>query len=173
MKNRLTSLALLLTLTFSSQALELNTIPKTVVLDGDNGGKVTDESFSTAEIKDKVFIMFYVDPDEKDTNEEFSQALKAESFDRSKFASLAVINLAATWKPNFVIESILKSKQEEFPHTIYAKDKESVFVKEWDLEDDNSDILVFNQKGEVIFYHAGKVDEKMTQDVIALIKSNL
>ena len=43
--------------------------------------------------------------------------------------SVAVINLAATWKPNSIIGLILSSKQKEFPKTIYVEDENSKLVK--------------------------------------------
>ena len=121
-------------------------------------------------MKDKVHVVFYVDPDEKDVNEAFADALKAAGLDRSKFASVAIVNLAATWKPNIIIEAILKSKQKKFPHTIYVKDKNKVLVKEWDLKDDSSDILVFDNEGKLLYSHAGKLGTDEIKKVITLIK---
>jgi len=53
----------------------------------------------------KVYVLFYVDPDEKDTNNEASDALDREKFPSEKFQTVGIINMAATWLPNFAISS--------------------------------------------------------------------
>jgi len=155
-------------------AIDVGEVPKNVTISGDDGGSVVDNSaWSASSIKDKVYVMFYVDPDEKDTNEEFSHALKAKHYDRANYGSIAIVNLAATWKPNFIIESILKSKQEEFPDTIYVKDKNKVLVKEWGIADDASDILIFSKTGKVLFYKVGAMSKEDMQKAFKIIKENL
>lgn len=173
MKIKTAALAILLTLNLS--ALTLGEVPKSIVLDGENGSLVDGEkAWNSKSIRENVFVMFYVDPDKKDDNEHYTQALK--KFKEEKdlhFQSIAIVNLAATWKPNFVIEKILASKQEEFPNTIYVKDKKSVLVKEWNLEDDASNIIIFNKKGEMIFSKSGPMSEIDTQKSFKLIEESL
>jgi hypothetical protein len=172
MKATLLLTALLISLNLS--ALELEQKPQEAIISGENGGLVLDGSqWSSKSIKEKVYVMFYVDPDEKDLNEHFSQALKKKHYDEKYFGSIAIINLAATWKPNFIIEKILKSKQEEFPRTIYVKDKNKILVKEWKLADDSSDILLFNRDGKLLFYKAGAMNEKDMQKIFMLIEENI
>ena len=155
-------------------AVTVGQVPSEVVIENDNGGMVLDGSaWNSSTITDKVYVMFYVDPDEKDTNNEFSATLKEKKYDRSDYGSLAIINLAASWKPNFVIESILESKQEEFPDTIYVKDKNSVLVNEWKVEDDASNILIFSKRGEVLFYKSGKMNEEDIEKALKIIEENL
>jgi len=158
----------------SLSALTVGEMPKNVSISGDDGGMVVDGSlWNSSTIKDKVFVMFYVDPDEKDVNEHYSQALKAEKEAKKlSFQSIAVINLAATWKPNFVIESILKDKQEEFPTTIYVKDKNSVLVKEWEIDDDASNILIFSNEGKLLFYKSGAMSPEDIEKSFQIIKDN-
>ncbi|MDF1884006.1 transcriptional regulator [Sulfurimonas sp. SAG-AH-194-C21] len=173
MKMKLLLVALLATLNLS--AITVGEIPKTVTIEGENGGNITDNSaWSSSSIKGNVYVVFYVDPDEKDTNDHFSQALKKKDYRKiGAFGSMAIINLAATWKPNFIIESILKDKQEEFKKTIYVKDKNSVLVNEWEVADDASNILIFDKTGKLLFYKSGRMsDEDMTK-AFSLIEANL
>ncbi len=168
--------ALLSTLmAMSLSALSVGEVPKAVTISGDNGGLVKGEgeSWNSQSIKEKVYVMFYVDPDEKDTNNHFSAALKAKKYDRANYGSLAIINLAATWKPNFAIESILKDKQIEFPDTIYVKDKSSVLVKEWEVADDASNIIIFAKNGKVLFHKDGALSEADMNEAFKLIEDNL
>jgi len=154
-------------------AITVGEIPKNITLDGNNGGKVNGESWNLSSIKDRVHVMFYIDPDEKDTNVVFSKALKEKKYDRTNYGSIAVVNLTATWKPDFIIESLLKSKQEEFPDTIYVKDKNSVLVNKWKLEDDSSEILLFSKDSKLLFYHSGKMSDKNIQEILRLINKNI
>ncbi len=161
-------LLITLIMTLNLYAITVGEIPKHITIDEDRGGLISDESiWDSATIRDKVIVMFYVDPDEKDINSHFSKKLKAQNYDKSRFGSIAIINLAATWKPNFILEGILKDKQIEFPDTLYVKDKKSVLVKEWDLEDDASNILIFSSYGELLFYRSGAMDEA---DIIKALK---
>jgi hypothetical protein len=155
--------------TITTFALTIGEVPKKIILDKNSGGCVDGTTWNSQTIKDKVYVMFYVDPDEKDTNNDFSEALKAQGYDRRKFASIAIVNLAATWMPNFAIEASLKSKQKEYPHTIYVKDKQKILVKKWHLKDDSSNIIVFGRSGKVIYTHSGKLNHFEITKVIRMI----
>jgi len=157
----------------STMAIELGKVPSNVVIDGENGGNVNGKAWNSSMLKGKIYTVFYVDPDEKDLNNPLANALKARKFDRKKVNSVAIINLAATWLPNIVIEAKLKNKQKKFPNTVYVKDKKKILVKEWNLADDNSDILIFNQKGELIYKKFGEVSASEIKKLIALIEKNL
>ena len=172
---KLHTITLSLIMTLSLSALTIGNTPKTITIEGDNGGLVKDDgaAWNSSMLKNKVSVMFYVDPDEKDTNSHFTAALKEKKYDRANYRSLAVINLAATWKPNFAIESVLKEKQVEFPDTIYVKDKKSVLVKEWEVADDASNILIFSKNGKLLFYKSGAMSEDDMANAFSLIEQNL
>ena len=154
-------------------AVELGKVPVKVTISGENGGKIDGTPWNSSMLKGKIYTLFYVDPDKKDLNNALANALKARKFDRKKVNSLAIINLAATWMPNALIESKLKDKQKNFPDTLYVKDKKKTLVKKWKLADDNSDILIFDQKGKLIYKKFGKVTAKEIPEVIKLIEKNL
>ena len=157
----------------SAMALELGQVPSDVVIDGENGGNVNGKAWNSSMLKGKIYTVFYVDPDERDLNNPLADALKARKFDRKKVNSVAIVNLAATWLPNMILEAKLKEKQKKFPDTVYVKDKKKILVKEWNLADDNSDILIFDQKGKLIYKKFGEVSASEIKKVIALIEKNL
>ncbi len=165
-------LSLLLTVS-SLFAIETGKVPSVVVIDGKDGGTVEGKAWSSAMLKDKVTVLFYVDPDERDANKALTQALKSKHFDRNKYRSVAILNLAATWMPNAILESKLKSKQKEFPDTVYINDKNKVLVKKWSLKDDSSDILVFDKSGKLIYKKFGKLSQKEIDNVVTLIEKSL
>jgi len=157
----------------SVMAIELGQVPSNIVIDGENGGNVNGKAWNSSMLKGKIYTVFYVDPDERDLNNPLADTLKARKFDRKKVNSVAIVNLAATWLPNMILEAKLKEKQKKFPDTVYVKDKKKILVKEWNLADDNSDILIFNQKGKLIYKKFGEVSESEIKKVIALIEKNL
>ena len=168
----LLAIALLLPLSIFA-ALPLGKVPPVVMLQGDDGGRVDGSPWSSEEISGKVFIMFYVDPDEKNLNDHVSLRLKEESFSPNHFASIAVINMDATWLPNSMIASSLKEKQKEFPLTTYVKDMEKVLVDKWNLGDDTSNVVAFDSKGQVIFSKDGKLSASEVDTLISSIKAKL
>ncbi len=170
MKKLLTTL---LIATVSTFALNLGEIPKEVTLSGEDGGRVDGTEWNSNMLRDKLYVLFYVDPDKKDDNEAFIDALHEKNYDKEKYGSVAIINLKATWLPNFAIEQKLKSKQEEFPHTIYAKDKTKFLVQEWGLVDDASNVLIFDKEGKLIYQHNGLMEKDEMQSVFELIEKNL
>jgi YtfJ family uncharacterized protein len=154
-------------------AIERGGVPPKAQLSGENGGIVDGADWSSSMLRGKVTILFYVDPDKKDENNALSKALKAKHFDRKKYRSVAIVNLAATWMPDAVIEMKLSAKQKEFPDTVYVKDKKKVLVKKWGLKDDASDILLFDKNGKLIYKKFGKLNQKEIDQVIALIEERL
>ena len=170
MKKVLTTLVLTSIATF---ALTIGEVPKEITLSGENGARVDGTEWNSNMLRDKLYVLFYVDPDKKGDNEAFIDALHEKNYDKEKYGSVAIINLKATWLPNFAIEQKLKSKQEEFPHTIYAKDKTKYLVKEWELADDASNVLVFDKEGKLIYEHNGLMEKDEMQSVFELIEKNL
>jgi predicted transcriptional regulator len=173
MKQLTTLMALIITVNLF--AVTLGQKPQEITLSKEDGGMAKDGSaWSSNSLKENVFVMFYVDPDEKDLNEHYTKALKKFKKENNlHFQSIAIVNLAATWKPNFVIESLLKSKQEEFPDTIYVKDKNKVLVTKWDVGDDTSNIIIFDKNGVVVFYKSGKMEDEDIKKSFKIIKENL
>ena len=167
------SLFILLCATLSLVAVEVGEFVPMVSIEGKNGGKLDGSAWYSCMLKGKVHTLFYVDPDERELNSALADALKEKGFDKQKVASIAIINLAATWIPNAVLETLLKKKQKQFPNTLYVKDKAKVLVKKWHLADDNSDILIFDQKGTLIYKKFGKLSADEIQEVIRLIQKHL
>jgi len=154
-------------------ALVVGEVPKTVTIEGENGALVSGEAWHSSMLKEKVYVLFYVDPDEKDTNNDFSEALKKRDYSLETFGTVAIVNLAATWLPNFAIESALKKKQKEYPNTTYVKDKTKYLVNEWALSDDSSDILLFDKEGKLLYHYSGKLAQDEIEKVLKLIDENL
>jgi len=157
----------------SAQAIEIGQIPPKVELKEKLGGRLDGTPWSSAELQGKVSVLFYVDPDEKDTNNDASEALNREKFPGDKYQSFGIINMAATWLPNFAISSALKDKQKRYPKTIYVRDYKKVLVHEWNIADDSSDVLAFDKKGQLIFKKEGKLNAEEIKTLIKVIREHL
>ena len=154
-------------------AVELGEIPPKVELKEKLGGRLDGKPWSSEELQGKVHVLFYVDPDEKDTNNDASEALDREKFSSEKFQSVGIINMAATWLPNFAISSSLKDKQKRYPTTIYVRDYKKVLVNAWKIADDSSNVLAFDKKGKLIFRKDGKLTAEGIQTLIKVIRNHL
>ncbi len=154
----------------SDSPLRIGQVPPRVVLQGEDGGQVDGKPFSTDILKGKVWYFVYVDPDVRDYNEGLNEKLKAKHFPAEKFGSVAVINMEATWIPNFVLSRMLAEKQRKYPRTIYVKDYNRVFVKKWGLKDDNYNILIFDWEGKLRYWGWGDLPPHRADAVVQLIE---
>ena len=157
----------------AAQAIEIGEIPPKVELREKLGGRLDGKPWSSEELQGKVHVLFYVDPDEKDTNNDASEALDREKFSSDKFQSVGIINMAATWLPNFAISSAVKDKQKRYPKTIYVRDYKRVLVSAWKIADDSSNVLAFDKKGKLIFRKDGKLTAEEIQTLIKVIHDHL
>ncbi len=153
--------------------LEMGQIPPRVELKDKLGGRLDDTPWSSDELRGKVFAIFYVDPDEKDLNNDASEALKEAKLPRDKFQSFAIINMAATWLPNFAISSALKEKQERYPDTIYVRDYKKALVDKWGISDNNSNVLAFDKEGRLIFRKDGKLNQEAIKELLKVIRTHM
>ncbi len=154
-------------------AIEMGKVPPKVELKEKMGGRLDGTPWSSEELQGKLSVIFYVDPDEKDTNNDASEALNKQKYPEDKYQSFGIINMAATWMPNFAISSALKDKQKRYPKTIYVRDYKKVLVKAWNIADDSSDVLVFDKKGELIFRKDGKLTAAEIQTLLKVIREHL
>ncbi len=159
---------------FYAQAVEVGQPVPEVQLQGKDGGRVDGSPWSTTEIRGKVITCMVVDPDAKDLNVHVEQALKAKDYPKDRYGSIAIINMKATWKPNWIINSILKKKQEEFPDTTYVRDLGYYIVDAWGLTRNNSyAVLTFNPEGKLIFVKDGELSQSDIDRLIGAIDREL
>lgn len=173
MKHLLTlsvSLFLIQASSWSWAEMKVGQVPPRVELEGDAGGRLDGGPWSSGEMKGKVHVLFYVDPDEKDLNNDAGEALDKEKFPAERFASMAVINMAATWLPNFMISSSLEEKQKRYPRTLYVRDLRKALVRAWKIADDSSDVLAFDREGRLIFRKDGKLSAEEIRQLLQAIR---
>jgi len=154
--------------------LPIGKVPPKIIIEGDLGGRLDGTKWSSEElVSGKIIVLFYVDPDEADLNNHVSEALKTEKFPLEKYGSVGIINMAATWLPNFALNMKLKTKQENYKNTVYVRDLQKILVNKWGLTDDSSDVMVFGKKGEVLYSVDGKFSIEQVKEIIKVVKENL
>ena len=146
---------------------------KQITLDGDTGGLVTGKPWKSSSLTGKVHALFYVDPDERDANEELKKALHKAAFSHKDYQSTVIINMDATMIPNFILSGLIEDSQKENPQAVYVKDLDKKLVKEWSLKDDAFHVLILNKSGKVVFEQSGSLTKPQVQSVISLIKSEI
>ncbi len=150
---------LILSLMISSLFAEVDMIKplKNITIKGDDGGYVIGGDWNSSMLKGKTTMLMYVDPDEQPKGEIYKPTIEAfeRDLDFNKFQILVILNLKATWKPDFLIKSLVKNKVGDYPKRIYILDKNSILVKSWGLADNEYNTLVLNKQAKVIYSHSG------------------
>ncbi len=153
--------------------LPIGKAPVKITLSENDGGRIDGSAWSSSELKNKVWVLVYADPDESDLNDAATEALKAKDYSPDVYQSVAVVNMAATWKPNFAINMILKGKQKKYPSTVYVRDMNKMLVEKWGLADDSNDIVVFDPAGNVIFSQDGQLGPEAIEEMLSLIDAEI
>jgi predicted transcriptional regulator len=126
----------------------------------------------------KVLQVNYVDPDEKDLNEPFNEAIdKAVKVDKRIdsvfFKGIGITDCKSTWLPNGVIRLIAGNKAKKFKTTILF-DYDATLQKLWGLPKDSYSIVLLDKNRVCRALYKGKVPdneiEKTIQLIIQLIK---
>jgi len=163
----------LLFLTLSMFALTLNETAKEIQLSNENGGLTDGTEWNSSTLNGKLNLLFYVDPDKKDDIDDFMDEFHQKNYDSTQLGTTSIINLKATWLPNFAIEKKLKSQQEKFPNITYVKDKNKLLVDKWDLADDSVNILLFDKEGKLIYQQDGKISNDEQKKLFQIIEEKL
>ena len=120
------------------------------------GMKASDWSYKDADDKvftmeswaGKVLLVTYVDPDESDLNEHFTDAMKKAKDDGllkdETYKGIGVADCAATWKPDSLIRIIAGRKAKKYNTTILF-DYDASLRNAWGLGKDTSNIVLMDK----------------------------
>ncbi len=128
-------------------------------------------SLASPDFQGRVLSIFYVDPDEKDMNSHVEDALlKDPDLDRKvSYKGLGITNLKATILPNFIIKSIIKSKQKK-TGAIILLDYDYTIHNQWGLKNDSSDVVVLDKDRICRYIYNGKLPQEEVAKLLAIIK---
>ena len=120
------------------------------------GAKASDWSFKDADDKvftmeswaGKVLLVTYADPDEKDLNEHFTDAMKKAKDDgilkEETYKGIGFADCAATWKPNALIRTFADMKAKKY-NTVILFDYDASLRKAWGLGKDTSNVILLDK----------------------------
>ena len=111
----------------------------------------------------KIMGLSYVDPDESEMNEEFSDRIKKaididSLISRDSFKGIGIADCASSWKPDFLIKAIGGRKAKKYETTVLF-DSDAILRKSWNLYEDSYNIIILD-KGRIV---RGLYKEKMTE----------
>lgn len=135
----------------------------------DSAGKAY--SLNSPEYKGKVMSILYVDPDEKDLNSHVEDALmKDPGLERNvRYKGLGIANLKATKMPNFLLKSVIKSKQEK-TGAVVLLDYDYTVLNLWGLKNDSSSVVILDKERICRYVHNGKLPPAEVEKVLKIIK---
>lgn len=143
------------------------------------GMQASDWSFADSEKKvhtmgswqGKVLLVNYVDPDESDLNEHFTDAMKkAKDEGRLKeahYKGIGIADCAATWKPNFAIRGIAGRKAKKYNTTILF-DYKATLRDAWGLKKDTSNIILLDKNRKCAAIIRGRVPDEQVDELVKL-----
>ena len=143
------------------------------------GMKAPDWSFKDSEGKDysmeswagKVLLVNYVDPDESDLNDHFTDAMKKakdQGFLKDEtYKGIGIADCKATWKPDVLIRSIAGSKAKKYNSTILF-DYDATLRAAWGLEVDTANAVLLDKNRIVRMIVRGKVPQSEVAAIVQM-----
>ena len=130
-----------------------------------------DKVFTMESWAGKVLLVNYVDPDEADLNEHFSEAMKkAKEEGRLKeetYKGIGIADCAATWKPNVAIRLIAGKKAEKFK-TVILFDYDAKLRNAWGLQKDTSNVILLDKNRVCRAIVRGRVADDQVEKLVQM-----
>ena len=123
----------------------------------------------------KIMGVSYVDPDESEMNEEFSDRVKKaidvdSLISRDSFKGIGIADCASSWKPDFLIQAIGGKKAKKFETTVLF-DYSAVLRKSWNLDEDSYNVIILDKSRIVRGLYKEKMTESEMDEALQLIIS--
>ncbi len=72
-----------------------------------------------------------------------------------------------------LVKSSAQDSKQEFPWSSMVLDKSGVVASRWELQEENSAIIVQDKQGKVLFIKEGALTTEEVEQVLSLIKQNI
>jgi predicted transcriptional regulator len=149
------------------QAVNIGDALPQVTLEKENGGVSNEKAWHSSDLKGKAHLLLYMDPDKRKETQALLDALNRLEVDSKAYSTVAIVNLAATWMPDAILEGLLSKKQKELKNTSFVFDKKKYLVKKWKMKDDASNVLILDRTSKVIYKKVGKVLAKDIDNILS------
>lgn len=131
-----------------------------------DGASFTMESWSG-----RVLLVNYVDPDESDLNEHFTDAMKKAKDEgllkEETYRGIGIVDCAATWKPNFLIRAIAGDKAKKYK-TVILFDYDAKLRNAWGLAKDTANAVLLDKNRVCRAIVRGKVPADQVESLVKL-----
>jgi predicted transcriptional regulator len=114
----------------------------------------------------KINLILYVAPDQQNEVEFLLENIDGQGYPTELFETTLIINTSATWLPNSIIKGKVKSKAEKDKTKSYVLDLDEILLNEWELSEDNPNIILFDEKGGVFFTSKEKINEETEDNLL-------
>lgn len=143
------------------------------------GMKASDWSFKDAEGKmytmeswaGKVLLVNYTDPDFKDLNEHFTDAMKKAKDEgllkEETYKGIGIADCASSWKPDFLIKSFGASKAKKYK-TIILFDYDAALRNAWGLAKDTANAVLLDKNRICRAIVRGRVPDEQVQSLVQM-----
>jgi predicted transcriptional regulator len=143
------------------------------------GMKASDWSYKDADDKlftmeswaGKVLLVTYVDPDESDLNEHFTDAMKKAKDDGllkdESYKGIGIADCAATWKPDALIRAIAGRKAKKYNTTILF-DYDASLRNAWGLGKDTSNAILLDKNRVCRAIVRGRVPDDQVAGIVKM-----
>lgn len=110
----------------------------------------------------------------KEMNETLTHQITAKKFDPKQYQTTTIINQSdSIWGTGSFVKSSAESSKQEFSWSSVVLDEEGVAAKAWQLQPENSAIIVQDKAGKVLFFQEGKLNDEQISQVLTLIQKNI
>ena len=120
----------------------------------------------------KVLVVNYVDPDESDLNEHFTDALKKAKDDgrlkEETYKGIGIADCAATWKPDFAIRAIAGRKAKKY-NTVILFDYDASLRNAWGLAKDTANVVVVDKNRVARAVVKGRVSDDLVDKLVKMV----
>jgi len=130
-----------------------------------------DKAFTMKSWEGRVLLVNYVDPDESDLNEHFTDAMKKAKEDGrltdEGYKGIGIVDCAATWKPDFLIRSIAGDKAKKYK-TVIVFDYDAALRESWGLKKDTANAILLDKNRVVRYISTGRVPDDKVAEVVQM-----
>lgn len=109
---------------------------------------------------EKHILIFYVDPDARNQNAEFTEYLENNKIKSDKIFSFGIVNLADTFLPNSLVRTFVRVKERKVKEAIFT-DPSHILRDAWQIGDVNGKytVLFITKDKKIAYYGSGELSK--------------
>ena len=151
-------------------AVNVGEVLPPLTLEDNNGGDSSSKAWHSQNLEGKVHVLLYMDPDKRKEAMPFLDTLNAKQYDKKTYSTVAIVNLAATWMPDAILEAMLSKKQKELNNTEFVFDKRKYVLAKWDMKDDASNVVILDKNMKVLYSKSGILSQDEINNILSIVK---